>query len=181
MKIRPPAGYCFVEPIQKFQDGVIVFPDIVKAKKQQVGTVLDVTPYPDHDVEIFDNGERLTVNGATQNDLDFDALIGSIVIYDNGQRMEGKQLDKVRLDSIVAIIDADTKVDIVSIDVGGVPRCNWCKSAGEGNILTDGDGFCIQCKRDKIGRYRKDVDLTGKIDYDEVQHEENNCNCADIV
>lgn len=180
MKIRPPAGYCFVEPIQKFQDGIIVFPDTVKAKKQQVGTVLDVTPYPDHDVEIFDGGERLTVNGATQNE-DFNALIGAVVIYDNGQRMEGKQLDKVRLDSIIAIIDAESNVDILSIDVGGVPRCNWCKTNGEGNMLTDGDGFCIQCGRDQTGRFKKDVDLTGDIDYNEVRHEKDTCNNAVVA
>lgn len=180
MKIRPPAGYCFIEPKQKYLDGIIVFPETVKAKKQQIGKVLDVTPYPEHDVLIFDHGQQVRANGVTLND-DYKDIIGKVVIYDNGQRMEGKQLDKVRLDGLIATIDADSKVDVINIDVGGVPRCNWCKSAGEGNILTDGDGFCIQCGRDSQGRLRKEVDLTGKIDYDEVKHEENTCNCNNVA
>jgi hypothetical protein len=135
-----------------------------------------MTPYPLCDVEVFENGERITVNGATLNG-DYDGLVGMVVIYDNGQRMEGKQLDKVRLDSIIAVIDAETKVDVVNIDIGGVPRCNFCKSKGEGNMLTDGDGFCVQCGRDNLGRLKKDVDLTGNV-FSEDNNEKDNCDCV---
>lgn len=158
MMIRPPAGYCFVQPFDKYADGLIIMPDIVKAKKQFSGKVLDITPYPSRAVEIFDRGERVTVDGATQNE-DYAGIIGKTVVYEGGQRLEGKMLDKVRLDCLLAVIDVDSRVDVIDIDVGSMRRCPWCKTDGEANMLTDGNGFCIQCGRNAQGLRENEVDI----------------------
>lgn len=161
MKLRPKAGYAFVKLDSKWLDcyGDIVLPENVRLNPGKSGIVQDYMPYPDAPVIVFEHGKRVTRNMARYNPI-YNELTGKRVVCDCGQLMSpsGKQQDSlyvVRLEHIALIMDAATRIEQQNVHYNGVPRCKWCKSAGEDNMILDNLGYCPQCKRNENGQHIK--------------------------
>ncbi len=56
-----------------------------------------------------------------------------------------------KVDQLLAVVPKGGDVKILD----DIERCQWCKSAGEGNMLLDHAGYCIQCHRNKYGQLQE--------------------------
>jgi hypothetical protein len=58
-----------------------------------------------------------------------------------------------RSDVLAVLDDVNITEDAGEVTVcgDGLPRCPRCRSEGQGNLLLDGDGYCIRCRRNRAG------------------------------
>jgi len=147
--IRPLKGFCFVEPELTLEEvaGTIVIPKSVisDAGRGDYGTVIAEAPI--------------------ENDLS--GLVGRRVLVASwtGQQFiwNGRTIRRVHLDQrdIVGICYEGVWVSSeifgrvggreAAPGESGVARCRTCRSAGEGNIILDSEGYCQSCGRNVAG------------------------------
>jgi len=79
--------------------------------------------------------------------------IGKRVLIRTGAlfEYEGRRYLITSVDQVLAIVDGDWTVKIVD----PIERCAWCKSAGEGNMMLDHSGYCIQCHKNRYGQLQE--------------------------
>jgi hypothetical protein len=157
MNIRPPDGSCFVKPLTRYQEQemMIVIPESANQVRQPVGTVLDVTLYPENQLFKVWNRGKLVDREAWRQNAQYKDLVGKAIVFEMGSRFEALPLVKVRLEHILAILDGDITSIKGDTLQGLMKRCAWCKSQGEGNMLLDQDGYCIKCRRNEKGEIRR--------------------------
>ena len=67
------------------------------------------------------------------------------------------------LDQILAVVDKEDSIRIID----PIERCQWCRSAGEGNMLMDSNGYCVQCGKNRYGEHKSARQL--KVSDDEKE------------
>lgn len=162
----PLPGHAFVAPhgVYNANVGPIFIPIIARRIKANFGKVLRVAPYPSGACRVWRNGKRVTVEDGTTLNRELENLQDKSVLFQHGRLFEadeGRAVMVVRLEDIIAILpdDASDTVRVLSHN-NDIPRCPWCKSEkGQGNMLLDGHGYCIQCQRNAAGELAKDRQL----------------------
>jgi hypothetical protein len=162
MKYKPLPGRAFVRlesQLLASYDG-LVLPEAVKKRPGKSGIVIAWEPYPDASFRAFLRGRLVTRNWSCFN-KQFEGMIGKRVVCDAGQIMQikegndNKQIYIVRLEHIILILDRSIEVEQRDIHFNGVPRCRWCKSAGEDNMILDNLGYCPACNLNTEGHHRR--------------------------
>jgi len=114
---------------------------------------------------VFVRGKRKSIDAWKDNES-FSLMTGKTVIAETGRMFhyDKQEYILVRLEHVVGITDSQ---DVSTIDSGEVKRCQKCKSKGEGNILTDTDGYCLQCGMNDEGQHRSQKQIT--VSRDEIE------------
>jgi len=146
-KLKPLPGRVFVGMRPKLFDieGLIFIPEKYKYPQSRVGVCTGVTVYPENKaVWVWDKGKRVkrVMSGHNREMID---MVGKWVACSNGRMVQGN-LFEVRFEDVWAIVP-----ELSDVSVDEVPRCQRCKSTGEGNILLGGDGFCPVCGYNEQG------------------------------
>jgi co-chaperonin GroES (HSP10) len=165
MHINPLPGNCIIEvaALWRNEESGIFIPTISRRMKASHGKVVAVTPYPSGPCMVWKGRRRVTVHDGNTLNVQLPDLMGRNVLFETGRTIEGTGKSVVRLEHVIAVLpDTDGEISILSND-DNLPRCKWCKSdKGEGNMLLDGHGHCIQCGRNAAGDKRDPNDL-GKV------------------
>lgn len=150
--LRPMPGTMFasMEIEEGERKGLIYLPSSIRARNRVTFTGVGVAENP------VPGGMRLTV--------------GKRLLFAGwaGARFTWQGQDYVKyhliLSEILAVWYEGEWVDLLAPETGRdnspslpgetVERCRWCRTSGQGNMLTDGDGYCIRCKRDSTGKKR---------------------------
>jgi hypothetical protein len=155
--IKPRTGHAFLKLEEKTQNaGNIVLPQSVRAKVGKVGRIVGLNLWEEGRLyQVWLQGRLMTLE-ASQWNPEYNALLGKRVYAESGRvfNWNGESLFLVRLEHIIAVLP-DKALTTASTDIADVPRCKWCKSSGELNIImTDiGDGRlrCPLCTKDESG------------------------------
>jgi hypothetical protein len=165
MQLNPLPGNCIVEvaALWRAEENGIFIPIISRRVKAHHGKVKSVTPYPSGPCLVWKGRRRVTVHDGNVLNVQFPSLIDKDVLFEMGRTIDGTNMCVVRLEHIIAILpDGAGELSVLSND-DNIPRCRYCKSdKGEGNMLLDGYGHCIQCGRNAVGDKRDPTDL-GKV------------------
>jgi co-chaperonin GroES (HSP10) len=144
--LKPLAGHCLVEPESQFREmeATIIIPKVGLKVKAKVGKVLAATPYKDTGgrTQCWLNYRLEWVPVRVANE--WGPKEGDRVVFSTSVsfRFEDKEYCRVKFEHVLGVLETDAEVTLAD---GLVERCRFCKSAGEGNMLLDHKGYCIQC------------------------------------
>lgn len=135
MTIKPLPGKCIIRIEQNWKavEGGIILPDTCKVPGY-VGVV--VAHNPRHGDNL--TGKRVTI----------ERHVGQMFIG-----ADKNDYIAMRDDQILSIIPDGTDAKIEAAPMS-IQRCRSCKSKGEGNLLLDNAGFCINCGKNAKGEKR---------------------------
>jgi len=132
MTLRMLPGKALVKPDTVKADGVIQIPEYIQRVGRPSGILLQAN----------------TDDKCIQEALGKRVLLRTAVTF----QWQDEIYFLAMCNQIMAVIDGDMNVTILN----EIERCQWCKSAGEGNMLMDHDGYCIRCQRNKYGQLATD-------------------------
>lgn len=138
MTLRCIKGSCLISPDAVTEIGGIAVPEFIQRVGRPSGILLQA---------------------ATEDPMILESL-GKRVLVRTAQSFEyeGRKYLLAKIEQILAVVDGDWHVQIVD----PIERCQWCKSAGEGNMLMDHTGYCIVCHRNKYGQLQESTPLHPK-------------------
>lgn len=157
-KYRPLAGHALLEIESRYgeQEGGILIPEMVRRVKGKVGTVIAVT-LPDEmrpEWKVWKGHKMVRVRTRLFNDF-YREIEGKRMIAEHGREFSdgGKTLCVCRLEHLAAFAEGTAPVKLSSGT--GIERCPRCRSTkGEGNVLLDNHGYCLQCGLNAAGEHR---------------------------
>jgi len=166
--VKPIAGTCYVLPDARLgvMEGGIIIPEVGRQTRARTGKCVARTLYVPGTRYILWHGTRgkqRSVAASKWNPI-YDDLVGKYVAYRTGVVFDngGEQVCRVRLEHVLAICDEPLKVIAEDIE-----RCPFCKSKGEGNMLLDPHGYCVQCGKNLAGEHRDERVI--KVSDDDVE------------
>ena len=145
MTIHPLPGFLFarMDPESPDRIGKILIPQSAGSRRRGsfTGTVVQVNETPS------------SIRGLLGLRCLFAGWTGAEFIAPNGDRLTRYRLSR---SEVLAVYDEDGRVfeDLAAVTVcgeDGVRRCPRCRTAGQGNMILDGDGYCQRCNRNAAG------------------------------
>lgn len=135
-------------------DGIIL-PQTRNPAKAKIGRCVAAEPFlKGRSVPVWRDHKLRYIAGAQFNEQ-LRGYVGAILVASDGRAFiwEDKALMLVRYEHVAAVIEGyDPKQAINAMD--DIPRCMFCQSKGEGNIMLDSGGFCPECDKNAAGQKR---------------------------
>lgn len=153
LRIKPLPGHCFAIPTPESEGKIkgIYIPDSALSRNAP-GFVAEVIM--EH--AILSPRNQMTIRGLAGRMCAFARWAGQRFVYDGMDLIRYK----LTVEEILAVYFEGDWIPLqseghemhVTTTGDSVPRCRYCKSAGQGNIMLDGSGKCPTCGRNARGR-----------------------------